>query len=84
MKAFQVEDAPIKRPIVIAAMQDMGNVGSIAIDFVNKSLQTSLSAVFQSLFQITSLTTAAISTFTRIGGSAATALTAQWWSLAAA
>jgi proteasome assembly chaperone (PAC2) family protein len=42
MKAFQVEDAPIKKPIVIAAMQDMGNVGSIAIDFVNKSLQTSL------------------------------------------
>ena len=42
MKAFQVEDAPIKKPIVIAAMQDMGNVGSITIDFVNKSLQTSL------------------------------------------
>jgi hypothetical protein len=42
MKAVQVEDAPIKKPIVIAAMQDMGNVGSIAIDFVNKSLQTRL------------------------------------------
>lgn len=42
MKAIHVEDAPIKKPIVIAAMQDMGNVGSIAIDFVNKSLQTRL------------------------------------------
>jgi proteasome assembly chaperone (PAC2) family protein len=42
MKAVTVEDAPISKPIVIAAMQDMGNVGSIAIDFINKSLQTTL------------------------------------------
>lgn len=40
MKAIKVEDADIRRPIVIAAMQDMGNVGSIAIDFINKSLGT--------------------------------------------
>jgi hypothetical protein len=42
-QAVTVEkDAPISKPIVIAAMQDMGNVGSIAVDFINKSLQTRL------------------------------------------
>jgi predicted ATP-grasp superfamily ATP-dependent carboligase len=30
----------IKRPLVIAAMQDMGNVGSIVVNFINKSLGT--------------------------------------------
>jgi uncharacterized protein len=30
----------IKKPIIIAAMQDMGNVGSIVIDFINESLKT--------------------------------------------
>lgn len=40
MKAVRVEDADIHKPIVIAAMQDMGNVGSIAIDFINGSLHT--------------------------------------------
>jgi hypothetical protein len=30
-----------KSPIMIAAMQDMGNVGSIVIDFINKALKTS-------------------------------------------
>jgi proteasome assembly chaperone (PAC2) family protein len=40
MKSITVEDADIRKPIVIAAMQDMGNVGSIAIDFINKSACT--------------------------------------------
>lgn len=40
MKVFRVEDADIRKPIIVAAMQDMGNVGSIAIDFVNRSLDT--------------------------------------------
>jgi len=30
----------IRRPLVIAAMQDMGNVGSIVVNFINKSLGT--------------------------------------------
>jgi len=30
----------IRRPLVIAAMQDMGNVGSIVVNFINKSLHT--------------------------------------------
>lgn len=40
MKAVDVGDAAISKPIVIAAMQDMGNVGGIAIDFINKSMET--------------------------------------------
>jgi len=27
----------IRKPLIIAAMQDMGNVGSIAVKFINKS-----------------------------------------------
>ena len=30
----------IKKPLIIAAMQDMGNVGSIVVNFINKSLGT--------------------------------------------
>ncbi len=30
----------IRKPLVIAAMQDMGNIGSIVINFINKSLGT--------------------------------------------
>jgi len=30
----------IKKPIIIAAMQDMGNVGSIVVNFINESLRT--------------------------------------------
>ena len=30
----------IRKPLVIAAMQDMGNVGSIVVNFINKSLGT--------------------------------------------
>jgi hypothetical protein len=40
MQFVKVEEPDVSKPIMIAAMQDMGNVGSIAIDFVNKSLQT--------------------------------------------
>lgn len=40
MEFVKVEEPGVSKPIMIAAMQDMGNVGSIAIDFINKSLQT--------------------------------------------
>ena len=30
------EPQDLQKPIIIAAMQDMGNVGSIAIDAINK------------------------------------------------
>lgn len=42
MKFVNVKEPDIKKPIVIAAMQDMGNVGTIAIEFINKSLKTSV------------------------------------------
>jgi uncharacterized protein len=42
MEFVNVEEPDVNKPIMIAAMQDMGNVGSIAIDFVNKSLDSRL------------------------------------------
>ena len=40
MEFFQTEEPDIEKPIVIAAMQDMGNVGSIVVNFINDSLHT--------------------------------------------
>ncbi len=40
MEFFQIEEPDVEKPIVIAAMQDMGNVGSIVVNFINKSLHT--------------------------------------------
>ncbi len=40
MEFIQHEKPEIKKPIVIAAMQDMGNVGSIVVNFINESLKT--------------------------------------------
>ena len=40
MDFFQESDPNLKKPIVIAAMQDMGNVGSIVVDFINDNLKT--------------------------------------------
>ncbi len=38
---FKQEKEPdVQKPILIAAMQDMGNVGSIVINFINDSLRT--------------------------------------------
>jgi proteasome assembly chaperone (PAC2) family protein len=37
---IQNEEPDIEKPIIIAAMQDMGNVGSIVINFINESLKT--------------------------------------------
>ena len=38
---FRQEQEPdVEKPIIIAAMQDMGNVGSIVINFINESLRT--------------------------------------------
>jgi proteasome assembly chaperone (PAC2) family protein len=42
MEFVQVEEPDLKKPIVIAAMQDMGNVGNIAIDLINNNLNTHL------------------------------------------
>jgi hypothetical protein len=40
MDFFQDTEPNISKPIIIAAMQDMGNVGSIVINFINNSLRT--------------------------------------------
>ena len=40
MEFTQDEEPNIEKPIVIAAMQDMGNVGSIVVNFINESLRT--------------------------------------------
>jgi len=40
MEFTQKEEPNVEKPIVIAAMQDMGNVGSVVINFINNSLRT--------------------------------------------
>ena len=40
MKFTQTSEPAVEKPLIIAAMQDMGNVGNIVIDFVNKSKKT--------------------------------------------
>lgn len=40
MDFIQDLEPQVKKPIVIAAMQDMGNVGSIVINFINENLHT--------------------------------------------
>ncbi len=40
MDFFQESEPDLEKPIVIAAMQDMGSVGSIVVDFINDNLKT--------------------------------------------
>jgi len=40
MEFSQTAEPNVEKPIVIAAMQDMGNVGSIVVNFINDSLHT--------------------------------------------
>ncbi len=40
MDFFQESEPDLKKPIVIAAMQDMGNVASIVVDFINDNMKT--------------------------------------------
>ena len=40
LEFINISEPEIKKPLVIAAMQDMGNVGSIVVNFINKSLGT--------------------------------------------
>ena len=42
MEFTQDIEPNVEKPIVIAAMQDMGNVGSIVINFINDSLRTKI------------------------------------------
>lgn len=38
MEFFQEGEPDLQKPIVVAAMQDMGNVGGIVVDFINENL----------------------------------------------
>ena len=40
MEFEDVRQADVTKPLIIAAMQDMGNVGSIVVNFINKNLGT--------------------------------------------
>jgi len=40
MEFYQDFEPNLKKPIIIAAMQDMGNVGGIVVDFINNNLKT--------------------------------------------
>lgn len=40
MEFLQDVEPKVRKPIMIAAMQDMGNVGNIVINFINSSLHT--------------------------------------------
>lgn len=40
MDFIQESEPNLKKPIVIAALQDMGNIGGIVVDFLNKQLKT--------------------------------------------
>lgn len=42
MKFLQIKEPDLHNPMMIAAMQDMGDVGSIVIDFINTNLVTTL------------------------------------------
>lgn len=40
MKFTQTSEPAVEKPLIIAAMQDMGNVGNIVIDFLNRAKKT--------------------------------------------
>jgi proteasome assembly chaperone (PAC2) family protein len=42
MKFLQTKEPDLQKPMMIAAMQDMGDVGSIVIDFINTHLDTTI------------------------------------------
>lgn len=50
MEFTQEVEPDIEKPIMIAAMQDMGNVGSIVINFINEALGTKTFRTAKTLF----------------------------------
>lgn len=48
MKFVQTIEPSVEKPLVIAALQDMGNVGNIVIDFINKSKKSVLFRIAES------------------------------------
>ena len=52
MEFIQDIEPDVKKPIIIAAMQDMGNVGNIVINFINESLKTKKFRIAKTSFPI--------------------------------
>ncbi len=50
MEFTQDVEPTVKKPIIIAAMQDMGNVGSIVVNFINDSLRTKTFRIARTLY----------------------------------
>lgn len=50
MEFIQYSEPNVGKPIIIAAMQDMGNVGSIVINFINDALKTKKFRIAKTLF----------------------------------
>ncbi len=50
MEFTQDLEPTVKKPIIIAAMQDMGNVGSIVVNFINDSLRTKTFRIARTLY----------------------------------
>ena len=50
MEFYQDFEPNLKKPIIIAAMQDMGNVGGIVEDFINNNLKTKRFSVAKSSY----------------------------------
>jgi proteasome assembly chaperone (PAC2) family protein len=50
MEFFQDKEPETDKPIIIAAMQDMGNVGNIVINFINENLHTTTFRTAKSQF----------------------------------
>jgi len=50
MEFIQENEPELEKPIIIAALQDMGNVGSIVVDFINGNLHTSLFRIARSSY----------------------------------
>jgi len=49
MEFTQDIEPNVEKPIMIAAMQDMGNVGSIVVNFINDSLRTKIFRIARTL-----------------------------------
>ena len=50
MRFLQKSEPEIEKPLIIAALQDMGNIGNIVIDFINKAKKSTTFRIAESSF----------------------------------
>jgi hypothetical protein len=48
LKFTQIKEPVVERPLIIAALQDMGNVGNLVIDFINRVKKSSVFRIAES------------------------------------